>query len=82
MDHMKIATIATRVVVTAGVGTIVNQTVKNNVGPRNKIQKITVPAGSFAIGGVVSNVAVAHAVETVTEAFGVAQALIKAIRTP
>lgn len=81
MDYVKIAEIATRVVVTAGVGRIINQTVKNNVGPGNRFQRITVPAGSFAIGGVVSNVAVAHAVETVTEVVGVAQSVVKNLRT-
>lgn len=80
MDYVKIAEIATRVVVTAGVGRIVNQTIKNNVTPGNKIQRINVTAGSYAIGGVVGNVAVAHAVETVTEAFGVAQAVIKSVK--
>lgn len=80
MDYMKIATIATRVIVTAGVGRIVNQTVKNNVTPGNKIQQITVSSGSFAIGGVVGNAAVNHAVETVVELGEALQSAYKSVK--
>lgn len=55
MDTLKIVKLAVRIVVGAGTGSIVNQIIKNNVEVETVIQHVTVPAASFAIGSMVSD---------------------------
>ncbi len=56
-NKIQLAKLGAKIVVHLGTGTIVNAIVRNNVAPANAFEKISIPAGSFAIGGIVANAA-------------------------
>ncbi len=57
MNNVQLAKTLTTAVVRLGTGSIVTAIVRNNTTPSNAFEKVSIPAGAFVLGGIVSDAA-------------------------
>lgn len=67
MDKIQIAKIVTSTIVGMGTSRIAGQIVKNNVVPKNVIDKVTIVGASVVIGSMASAATKAHTGEIIDE---------------